>query len=124
VGIVRLFIEKDVVWSKEINGFRGSSIEKISGGVKGFDPIGGRHMCLEQKSMNDVIGRANSSFNFAILGGSVRARKVIGDVVVSKERTKVSVDKIDTVVTLKTLDDHVKLVDNAGIELFYGGCDV
>ena len=47
----------------------------MSGGAKGFDPIGRRHRCLKKQGAHDVVGGPNDMFGLAILLGCMGVRK-------------------------------------------------
>jgi hypothetical protein len=57
----------------QVDRFARSSVQKIGGGVKSYNPILERHVSLQKKSMHDIIGGSYNSFGFPILRGCVGA---------------------------------------------------
>ena len=71
--VIRRGAKQSKVWGARSKSFGGGSVDKVSGGMKGLDPVTRRKTSLEQKTAHDVVCGAYHSFCVAILGGSVWA---------------------------------------------------
>ena len=58
---------KAVIWCLVGNGTRGTAIEEIGGGVKGFDPKFWWHAGLDNECTDDVVCGADGMLGFAVL---------------------------------------------------------
>ena len=85
------------------------AIEKMSGSVEGFHPVGGREMGLEKEGADDVIDGAQDTLGFAILGRGVRARHAEGNTMGEKEGASGGVVELTAVVTFHAFDGGAEL---------------
>jgi hypothetical protein len=92
--------------------------------MHGFNPITSRKMSLEEKSAQNIIDGANTTFGLAVLRRSMWARKAEHNAMMREDRTKSVVIKFSPVITLNTLDRQTKLSKNILIEVTNGGRNI
>jgi hypothetical protein len=78
-------------------------------------------VCLEKKSVDGVVGRADHALSLAVLGGGIRARHPQLHPVGEKEVTGGGVIELPTIVTLNDLNGEAKLSGHLGEEVAEGG---
>ena len=93
---------KGLVRCGERETLSGAKVKKDSGGGECISPVTGWHGGLEQKSAYHVIGRANSTFGFTVLGRCVWTRKTHHRTEGKKEVAILCAIKLTPVVALES----------------------
>jgi hypothetical protein len=96
------------------------TVEEVGRGVEGLGPEACRKVCLEKKSADGVVGRADHALSLAVLGGGIRARHPQLHPVGEKKVTGGGVIKLPTIVTLNDLNGEAELSGHPGEEVAEG----
>jgi hypothetical protein len=121
VVIARRGTEEGLVRSGGQARSRRETVEEVGRGVEGLGPETCQEVCLEKKSADGVVGRADHALHLAVLGGGIQARHPQLHPVGEKEVTGGGVIKLPTVVTLNDLNGEAELSGHPGEEVAEGG---
>jgi hypothetical protein len=121
VVIARRGTEEGLVRSGGRAHSRRETVEEVGRGVEGLSPEMCREVCLEKKSADGVVGRADHALSLAVLGGGIRARHSQLHPVGEKEVTGGGVIELTTVVTPNSLNGEAELSGHPGEEVTEGG---
>jgi hypothetical protein len=89
------------VWGFEIEGFGRPDVDKVCCGMKSFSPVIRGHGCLEKDGSKNIVGGANRTLCFAVLGRGIRAGEAKNG---SKGGEKTTVRMIVELFAVVTLD--------------------
>jgi len=73
MAVIGSCLVKDIVWDTVVHSRAGSSIKKICGHSKGFGPVGGWHVCVDEEGAANIVQSAKDAFSLAVLRRSVWA---------------------------------------------------
>ena len=84
-GVIRWRAVQQREGNAILDGRARAPIQEIGGRAEGLGPVRGRHVRMNEQSVNDVIQRSKNTLGFAILLGGVRAREAQLNVTGAKE---------------------------------------
>jgi len=89
----------------------------MSGGAKGFYPIGSIHRCLKKQGAHDVVGGPNDTFGLAVLLGCMGARKAKMNALFKEKGASYIVVEFATIVALNKLYTAIEMSEHIAMKI-------
>jgi hypothetical protein len=105
------------VWTGSLNCLQRKTVQYVCGGVKSFSQITPGKGSMDMQCTDDIVNRANNTFDFTILRGRVRTRHPEMCPFGQKEGPGGRVVKLTPVVTLDGVDGAAELSSNISKEV-------
>jgi hypothetical protein len=109
--------EEGFVRGFEVEGFCWPNVNKVSSGVKSLGPVVRRHGGLEEDGSKNVVGGANCTLGFPVLGGGVGAGKTKNSAERREEGAVCRVIEFLAVVALDRANGGEKMCSYEGMEI-------